>query len=436
MSFLNFIRKYICCGKNIICKRIFLKGNKLNPNLYSRIGYIFLFFLLIIYSIFLYFVDDILLAKFKDNLECLEHSNDSMYTCLEISSSYRISFAFLILHLICFIICSLENKTMKIIMQNEIWLLKILFLAVIYYFSLYVSNNIFNKFAIGAKIFSVFYLLYQLFLNIYFAHILNFKLIYGFDNYKGKKRYKYGIIILTLVFFLISIYFLVLSLFNYENNWYNITVIILNVALGLLNLCLSISSVVEDKRLLTSLCIFSYSCYITWSALNSQPFKVDEESINTQVNKNNTNLILEEKSIINVLTSFVKFNTTFDNSTTLNISNYYNDNYLIWNFFKKICNNFIDTDEQNLILDFNDSIFGLIYVLIALVFVGFFIKKNYNGYDPFGTDSELNSQINLSCITSEEYKNKEQQILETCNTLATELEYRYNEGMFLFFIKN
>jgi len=325
---------------------------------------------------------------------------------------------------------------MKIIMQNEIWLLKILFLAVIYYFSLYVSNNIFNKFAIGAKIFSVFYLLYQLFLNIYFAHILNFKLIYGFDNYKGKKRYKYGIIILTLVFFLISIYFLVLSLFNYENNWYNITVIILNVALGLLNLCLSISSVVEDKRLLTSLCIFSYSCYITWSALNSQPFKVDEESINTQVNKNNTNLILEEKSIINVLTSFVKFNTTFDNSTTLNISNYYNDNYLIWNFFKKICNNFIDTDEQNLILDFNDSIFGLIYVLIALVFVGFFIKKNYNGYDPFGTDSELNSQINLSCITSEEYKNKEQQILETCNTLATELEYRYNEGMFLFFIKN
>jgi len=435
MSFLNFIRKYLCCGKNILCKKAFAKKYKLNPHLYGRIGYIFLFLIAIAYSIFLLLTNDSILISFENNMQCKEQSIDSNYTCLEISSVYRISFAFMLMHFICFLSCLTNYKTINILVQNEIWTLKFMFLCIIYYFSLYISNGIFNKFAMVAKFVSVLYLLYQLILNIYFAHVLNFKLVFGFDNYNSRSnRYRYAIITFTLIFFFISVYFLVLSFFNYENNWYNSTVIFFNIAFGLVNIYISISHFVEDKRLLTSLYIFSYTCYITWSALNSQPLnsiKIQTD-ISFNVNKN--------KNFIQ-MNNFNNFSVRNLTNLTYQINNNYsyyeykgdlNRNLFIWNIYNNITKikNITEGDEGNLIIDLTESFFGLFYVLVALIFVGFFSKKIYNGYNPFDSDSDVSNQLDISSYSIEEYNSKEQQILQTCNTLAKEAQFKYNHGKY------
>jgi len=443
----NCFRKYLCCGKNIICKKLLLKKLKINPILYSRIGYIVLFLLAIGYSELLYLCEDSILTGFQNNLECHERSKDSIYSCLEISSVYRLSFAFVLLHFGCFCISLSNNKRIKIIAQNELWPLKLFFIIAIYYFSLYVSNAIFNKFAMVAKYISVIYLLYQLILNVYFAHLVNLRLIYGFDNYNSKNRYKNAIIVFTLIFFLIAIYFLVLSLFNFESNWYNIAAAAFNIAFGLLNIYISISHFVKEKRLLTSLCIFSYSCYITWAAMNSEPSQINQNYSNQRyANNTNTNI---SNLLNNLVFSVLNNNNKFDsaaaaaNKTTkqfdfYNINNNDNEtNFLsffgnfTWNADNKILRNTEHSFDDNLILDLSESIFGLIYVLLALVFIGFFTKTSsdgYKGYDPFGSQSEIDSELDISSMSNQESYKKEREILETCNTLAISLQFRYSEG--------
>lgn len=437
MSIINFFRKYFCCGKNIVCKKLFLRKARLNPSLYSRIGYISLFSLSIIYCLLLKLTDDEILSYFKPNLECNENSKDSIYTCLEISSVYRISFAFLLLHMICAIIALSGSETLKIISQNEIWPLKFFFLAVVYYLGLCLSNNIFNKYAMLAKFISVFYLLYQLILNIYFAHLLNIILIHGFDNYKAKSRYKYSIIGFTLIFFLISIYFIVLSIFNAENTWYNLLLISFNITFSLINAFISISDLVENKRLLTSICIFSYTCYLTWSAINSEP-TINYQYKNGQDTISNGNVTISSlfSNAHSELEPFI--DKIFMNSSLIkglkNVENDYNIyyNYMGLSYNGNFTNNTNNEIDKKFIIDISEALFGLIYVLLALIFIGFFSKKNYYNCDPFGTDSEIGSQINnISLVSYDSVNQQQEKILEECPILVDHLQFRYSDGKLL-----
>lgn len=368
MKTLNFLRKYLCCGKNILCKKTFGKF-KTNPYLYSRIGYFIILLLTLIYCV-IEIEDQKLILPFENYLECNFLTKDSTYNCLEISSFYRISFASIIIHLICCIIALGNNKTLKLITQTEFWPLKFIILSSIYYFSFYIPNNFFGTIAFFSKFLSVIYLTYQLILIIYFAHILNITLINGFDKYKENGIFKCAIISFTLLFSLISICFIVLSVFDYEHNALNITLISMNLIFGLVNIIISISDIVKDKRFLTSICIFSYSCYTTWAAIHSQP-------INNENNKG------------------------------------------------------------NLYMDYTEVSFGLIYVLMALIFISFcskrkFTNKNLNiNSEDNNSDYSSNLVLNIQSIRQETENSqeiKELMILERCHILVNNYEFEYSEG--------
>ena len=404
MSF-NFIRKYLCCGKNIICKKICsTKKTRLNPYLYNKLGYIFILISAIIYSIILSISDDSLLYEFRKNFECYENdSTSSLYTCIEISSIYRLSFSLFALHFICWLLSLTQSIKIKNILQNELWLIKILFVCFGYYGTLFISNNIFGYYAMLCKSLSLFYLLYQLLLNIYFAHFLNFKLIWGYDKLKTMNRYRYYITFFSLTFFLLSVSFIVISFFNFEDNWYDFTLIFVNILLGMINIFISISSLVENKRLLTSICIFSYSSYITWAAIKSHPEYIFETNI--------------------TISNLTAFNSTIFNSK--GNSTDVPDNSL----------------ENKLILDFTESLFGLIYVILALIFLGFFsknTKKNNNN-----NDSSISNMVNEDDFNSESYLNKslnqddyiteKDKILENCRILPEDFEYKYDTSNILIY---
>lgn len=391
MTIINFLRKYLCCGKNILCKKTFGKY-KFNPYLYSRMGYFLIFLLILLYSTFEISSETIILP-FEKIINCQQISEDSTYNCLEISSFYRLSFSSIIIHLICCISSLTKNSLFKKITQTELWPLKFIILSGIYFSSFFIPNFIFGYLAFFSKFLSVFYLIYELILVIYFAHILNITLINGFDKYENNTIYKWSIICFTLLFFLTSICFIVLSIFNYKSNFLNICLICINLILGGINIIISISDLVKDKRFLTSLCIFSYSCYTTWAAINSRPYDKKNESKN-----------------------------------------------------------------ERLYLDYTEVTFGLIYVIMALIFISFFSKRNLNknsansatilglnnnnlnnntNDDTIGINSILIDnhnkdsfgEINYETNKYSENEDKESLILEGCHILVNKYNFEYSEGI-------
>jgi hypothetical protein len=253
---------------------LFQDSKKINPKLFSRIGFIILNLFSLAISVVVLIFGSSILKPFNKFINC---PADREFECLGISSAYRMSLALVILHTIV-IIFSLCGKNVARVINGDCWTLKFFIVFGAYFGFFFISNDFFSVYAHIAKYLSFIFIIYQITVTVSFAHVINIKLVDGLDNDDGCK-YKFYLLMLSLIFSGLAIYWIVMSFLNFSNEVYNIVITCLTILFGIAFTLLSVSELVTRKRLLTSLYIFSYISYLNWSALLSQP--------STEKNSNN-----------------------------------------------------------------------------------------------------------------------------------------------------
>ena len=267
----------LCCAGNCLCQacnNICGDSMKINPKLFSRIGYIVLSLASVGVSLLVLFFLPGILKPFSSFVHCPKNTGGAETDCLGISNVYRMSLALVIMHIMVIFMSLCGNKCVKVVNQ-DCWSLKILIVIGLYISFFFISNSFFIVYAIIARYISIIFLLFQIMVTISFAHVINISLVNGLDeaNNKGEPgtKYKFWLIFLTIIFLGFGVYWIFLSYYNFYGKFYNIIIISLTVLFGGAFTFLSISEIVTRKRLLTSIYIFSFISYLCWSALNSQP---------------------------------------------------------------------------------------------------------------------------------------------------------------------
>lgn len=275
----GMVSSALCCAGNCLCQcvsNICSDTMKINPKLFSRIGFIFLNIIAVIISLVILFFAANILSPFEKFIHCPNITDaDEKFNCLGISSVYRMSVSLAFLHALVLLFCLFGKGCAKAI-NNDCWTFKFLCVFGVYFGLFFVSNDFFRIYAEISIYVSLLFQLYQVIVIISFAHIINLKLADGLDNAydnggDGACKYQFWLIFLTLIFSGVSLFFIIVSFMYFLNSAFNMFFIILTIVLGIIFTGISISNLVNKKRLLTSIYLFSYICYICWSALNSQP---------------------------------------------------------------------------------------------------------------------------------------------------------------------
>ena len=334
----TIILDVFCCAGNCLCRAvnsICSDTMKINPSLFSRIGFCVINFIGLLFSLIILFFGSNLLQPFNDYINC---PKSNMTECLGISSVYRMSLALVFLHIMV-ILFSLCGKKTANVMNRHCWTFKLLLLFGLYFSFLFVDNSYFTLYAQIAKYVSLVFIMYQVTATISFAHIININLVDGLDNENQAGKYQFWLIFLSLVFSGLSLYWIVISFIDFSYNYWNIIIVCVTIFMGAGFTFISISNFVTRKRLLTSIYMFSFISYLCWSALNSQP---DENRIK----------------------------------------------------------------ENNLAMSIADILIGILYLVMALTYVGFYVKKSEKEIDSNERgDSNSNPLVEDAKIPIEDMEN-------------------------------
>lgn len=342
----GLISNTICCAGNCLCHavaNICGDAQKINPKLFSRIGFILLSLISVGVSLLVLFYASPLLEPFNRFVKC---PNTDNLQCLGISSVYRMSMSLVILHLVTILFSSCGKNCAKVF-NRDCWTFKLLLVFGMYIVLFFVDNSIFSMYAAISRYTSLIFLVYQIIVTLSFAHIINIKLVEGLEKAEerdgqGACKYQFWLLFLTIVFFGLSLYWIVISFMYFSYSLLNILLISLTIFFGVSFTVLSISNIVTRKRLLTSIYVFSFISYLCWSALNSQP---------------NSN-----------------------------------------------------SKSDDIKLSLSDILIGLLYLFMALCFLGFYIKKkpieSRIGNNNLNKQSETQEAINKSPLLEQETTNE------------------------------
>lgn len=268
----SFISSAFCCAGNCLChavNNICSDTMKINPKLFSKIGYILINLLGVAISLIVLFFGQNLLQPFNDHIKC---PNSDNLDCLGISQVYRMSLALALLHGIV-ILFSLCGKNVANVVNRHCWTFKLLLVFGLYFAFLFVDNSYFIIYAEISKYISLGFIIFQVLVTISFAHVINIKLVEGLDNENEACRHQFWLIFLSLFFCGLSIYWIAISFMYYSYNFWNVLIVCVSILMSIGFTYISISNLVGRKRLLTSIYMFSFVSYFCWSALNSQPNK-------------------------------------------------------------------------------------------------------------------------------------------------------------------
>jgi len=359
----SVVTSAVCCAGNCLChacNNICSDAMKINPKLFSRIGYIFLSLFSVLFSLLILFYGSVILKPFNGWIKCPDASTDGdeLLACLGISSVYRMSLTLVAVHLFIVIFSLCSGKCAQVL-NNDCWSLKILLVIAIYFAFFFVGNSFFSVYASIARYVSLFFILYQVLVTISFAHIINLSIVDSLDEAESQGRsgckYQFFLLFLSAIFGGLSIFWIVYAVINHYNIWYNDLIIGLTVLFGVAFTVLSITNIVKRKRLLTSIYMLSFTTYLCWSALESQP-------------KSQT-----------------------------------------------------PTEKPDLSVNFLDIAIGLVYLFLSLCFLGFYIKKNPQNRN-HNPDSEEEKVLNTNPLLEEENKKSDIELLEKDIKLEVEEE--------------
>jgi hypothetical protein len=266
----SLISNALCCAGNCLChaiNNICSDTMKINPKLFSKIGFILLNLFAVGFSLIILFYGENLLKPFNEYIKC--PSSDNL-DCLGISSVYRMSLALVVMHGVV-ILFSLCGKKVGDVLNKHCWTFKLILIFGIYFAFLFVDNSFFTVYAGVSKYISLVFIIFQVLVTISFAHVINIKLVEGLDDDNHACKYQFWLLFLSFIFTGVSLYWIVTSFMNYSYNLWNVLIVCVTILLGAGFTFISISELVNRKRLLTSIYMISFVSYLCWSGLNSQP---------------------------------------------------------------------------------------------------------------------------------------------------------------------
>ncbi len=242
----------------------------------------------------------------------------------------------------------------------------------IYFAFFFVGNSFFSIYAAISRYISIIFILYQVLVTISFAHIINLNLVDSMDSVEEKGgsacKYKFCLLFLTFVFFGLTVFWIIISFINHYQRWYNFVIIGVTILFGVAFTILSISNIVTRKRLLTSIYMLSFTTFLCWSALESQP-KIQEEGSGSGSGGSGSE----------------------------------------------------SQTKSELSINFLDIAIGLLYLFLSLCFLGFYIKKNPQNRDN-NPDSEEQKVLNSNPLIEEETKKSDVELVEKDIKLEEEEE--------------
>jgi len=272
----SLISNAICCAGNCLChavSNICSDSMKINPKFFSKIGFILLNILALAFSLIILFYGQGFMKHFNDYIKCPASDNSD---CLGISSIYRMSLALVIMHGVV-ILFSLFGKKVGDVINRHCWTFKLILVFGIYLGFLFVDNSFFTIYAGVSKYVSLLFIIFQVLVIISFAHVINIKLVEGLDEENKACKYQFWLLFLSLFFTGVSLYWIVISFMKFSYSFWNVLIVCVTILLGGGFTYISISELVNRKRLLTSIYMFSFITYLCWSGLNSQPNEKKED---------------------------------------------------------------------------------------------------------------------------------------------------------------
>lgn len=255
----------ICLDNNICLKPCM---SKFNPKLQARFAYV------------LFHIVCIVFAVIMGNLVAIDSkAKDNKYN----KSIYSMSFALTLFQGL-IIILSLTGSTVTIILNKGFWTAKFLLVLLVYMICYAVDSSSFlNGFSTFAWFVSLGLIIYLTLISISFGHFLNVRLFSNVEILQNAQmpsgKWQGLLWILTIIFYISYLAFYIdifansLKKEQRGNTGKDIAMMVLNFCfalIGFLSLLVisvvSVSPVVERKRLLTSAYVSSYVGYMHWSA--------------------------------------------------------------------------------------------------------------------------------------------------------------------------
>ena len=264
----------LCCATGSLCGCC---SSLISPKNFPRIGYIILTIVSIGFSAVMSLFDGF--VGFKNKKEEMARENLST---LQVSF-YMMSFALFVTYTI--LLClSFAETSIRTAAHQGYWPVKFLVVFGVYFLGIILPSSFYRFYGYFAWFASIAFLVYQGLVTISFGHILNIRLFQKSENSAGYQwLYKGLLIFLSILFAVIAIGLTCEDIQQLINNKTIeaatkvscIIVLSLTAALGLILTILSVT-IVENKRLLTSLYLYSYFIYLVTFGIRERQEKFDK----------------------------------------------------------------------------------------------------------------------------------------------------------------
>lgn len=259
-----------CAACNLCC----CLGKALNANRKQQVrtSYIMMMLsaMLILFVIQNY--GESVLSVLSFAISCPDESGSDLSVCFGVSMIFRISLAFVCLHVLILLACSCRSPVSREINEQG-WFVKFILLIVLTFIFLYIENSFFLAYSNVAKFISALFLIFQIIMIIDLCYIWGEKWVEiydGNDEYEGNSCWAIMLVVFTLIMYVGTGYMLWKSFTWFGgdgcgNSIYIIASIVLIIILTALPFILQI----PDKSVLTSGAVSLYVAYLTWSGLTN-----------------------------------------------------------------------------------------------------------------------------------------------------------------------
>lgn len=186
--------------------------------------------------------------------------------CIGISVIYRMSFSLAICHSI-ILLCLLCRNDFSRIMNEQCWASKVLVVIGAFVGSMFIKNEFFEVYSTIAKVFSIFFLLFQIIMIIDLCYLWNESWVGNYD--RGQDVYAWLLIIFTLALYIGVI---VTTVFLYK--WFagcgiGTMAITANVILMLIATGLPFTGLNPNGSIFASSAVCAYTTYFTYAGLSN-----------------------------------------------------------------------------------------------------------------------------------------------------------------------
>jgi len=244
-----------------------------SQKVFARLGYVFFSLFWVMISLVILFWGANILDPFKSFIHCPVESGEQ-FQCLGITAVYRMSFVLALFHTTVFLVC-LSKSDSAAAFHDGCWALKFLVVLAGFVLTLFIPNSFFTGYSDFARVISVFFLVYQVFMTITIAYLINDKLVGHLDNQSGESnnRAVLGSILIgtTVILYSANIIIWVFLYIEFKDCGSAIANITVALVASVVFTVLVVFRPREDASILTSGAVALYVNYLCWSALSSNP---------------------------------------------------------------------------------------------------------------------------------------------------------------------